>query len=306
MTRTEAQQQAWQPLPLQDPSALDHARHALHQAIQWPAAFGRSYQAADPGDQTASLVWDDALGGFRSDYVGGMYKYALALNVADFALHFVSWSQEVNERLALEGQTAEDVDAWVQQQLEQGHFNVGKYSRQHPYELPPGIAAPEGQLAKPAQAALVAHTVAYQNAWHTLTAFVQARPGTHPLRMWPHHFDIGSYQVLQPHDDPEQQKVLGWGYATGDADGLGPYFYAYPWPYPQPDALTRHQLTEGRWQTEGWTGARLFYSALAPMQDAAEQNAAAHRFLAEATQALQQEVEALDAGTYVPYPRATN
>jgi hypothetical protein len=114
---------------------------------------------------------------------------------------------------------------------------------------------------------------------------VNAGPGAAPVRVWPHHFDVGSVLPLGAGDGDEAPSI-GVGLSPGDEGIPEPYFYATPWPPPGADEPLPDLASPGRWRREGWTGAVLTGSDLVAAGDGRAQAARASAFLAEAVSAL--------------------
>lgn len=71
------------------------------------------------------------------------------------------------------------------------------------------------------------------------------------IRIWPHHFDTGTYYSLK------DQRAIGAGWAIEDSLCDNPYLYIYGW---SGDTSLNYEqvpgLGVGRWLiTEGWQGA---------------------------------------------------
>jgi hypothetical protein len=120
-------------------------------------------------------------------------------------------------------------------------------------------------------------------AWYAvgdeLLRDVAAEPGAVPLRVWPHHFDLGTIVFL---DAPgEHARQIGVGLSPGDGSYAEPYFYVTP--YPIADGAQWPELAGGGvWRREGWTGAVLTASKLVAAADASARQARARDFLASA------------------------
>jgi hypothetical protein len=84
-----------------------------------------------------------------------------------------------------------------------------------------------------------------------------------PLVVWPHHFDLSFLWFPGGSPDEESQPHMNFGFAPlGDE----PYVYVYGWPMPEDFrdiALPAHV----HWNTAGWVGAVLPYSALVQTDD---------------------------------------
>jgi hypothetical protein len=114
-----------------------------------------------------------------------------------------------------------------------------------------------------------------------------------PVRVWPHHVDVGSVLPLGG-GHGEGAASIGVGLSPGDEAIAEPYFYVTPWPPPPADSLPELPAG-GRWRREGWTGAVLTGSEIVAAGGGAAQAAEASTFL-DGT------VEALRAG----YQRSTS
>lgn len=109
-------------------------------------------------------------------------------------------------------------------------------------------------------------------------------PGAAPVRVWPHHFDIGSVLPLGD-GHGEDAPSIGAGLSPGD-DGIPePYLYVTPWPAPPADALPSLPAG-GRWHREGWTGAVLTGGEIVAAGEGTAQAEAARAFLAGMVEAL--------------------
>src|SRR5262249_51944288 len=88
--------------------------------------------------------------------------------------------------------------------------------------------------------------------WYDRGLDVLASAPATPIRIWPHHFDLGSIIYLDAATDGRQ---IGLGLSPGDKYYAEPYFYVTPSPTPK-DARSA-ELPSGTWRREGWTGAVL-------------------------------------------------
>lgn len=87
-----------------------------------------------------------------------------------------------------------------------------------------------------------------------------------PVQLWPHGFDIsfewfGTRTV--EHEENGETTASPSQINFGLYPGNEPYFYSNPWPF-EADRLLGCELTAGAtWQTDGWEGSMLPYSAVA-------------------------------------------
>jgi hypothetical protein len=94
----------------------------------------------------------------------------------------------------------------------------------------------------------------FANAGRVLGLVLRARREALPVRVWPHHFDIGTLiPLLGP---VGEEPSVGVGMSPGDQVYPEPYWYVTAGPMPGNPTLPR-LAGKGRWHTEGWVGAIL-------------------------------------------------
>jgi hypothetical protein len=232
----------WEPATLPLAADLAEARLVTHWAAQLVAAPGTTLAERRPDDSHGSLeCMDGVLTGVP--IAGGRRA---ALRPATLTLEVLGGG----EVLPLPGQTLASALQWLSQAL-------GAPLDCPDHELP---AHPVGQGAPfpPVTPALAQLAAWFASAHRVLDAVAAAEPGATPVRCWPHHFDVATLIRL----DPAGTRTVGVGLSPGDGSYPEPYWYVTPWPYLRPDQLPA--LPAGRWHTEGWVGAVLGASALAP------------------------------------------
>jgi hypothetical protein len=105
----------------------------------------------------------------------------------------------------------------------------------------------------------------FESAHRLLEEVVARHPRATQIRLWPHHFDLGTLIVEERGAASEVTRSVGVGLSPGD-DGTGePYWYVTPWPYPPSDGLPRLGGF-GSWNTSGWIGAVLRGSELTDLE----------------------------------------
>lgn len=93
-----------------------------------------------------------------------------------------------------------------------------------------------------------------------------------PIVVWNEHFDLSFIWFAAEPD--ENQPHLNFGFAPYSTGIDEPYLYAYAYPYPA--SYDPPSLPPGaRWNTDGWTGVVLPYSAIQSQPDAEAQLEAA-------------------------------
>jgi hypothetical protein len=273
----------WEPLGAVSPRALAQGRLLLHHAAQLPAAIGRSLAPAREDDGHTSLEWRAESRDLAGQEVPGPRPWRVALRPEELSLAVFAGGAEI-ARLSLEDRSRATAFAW----LATAARNLGGPGDaprlDTPYALPSHPVGDGAPFAAPSDGSLAELTRWLANGDALLRAAAAEWPGAAPVRVWPHHFDVGSVLPLERgrgHEDPS----IGVGLSPGDEGIAEPYLYVTPWPPPPPESLPALPAG-GRWNLEGWTGAVLTGSEIVAAGGAEAQAAQADRFLRGAVEVL--------------------
>jgi len=264
----------WEVLGSTAPHALVQGRIELHWAVQVVAAAADAWLVARPDDSHTAMTWHPQLGAL----VGESAASGLAIGIRPGDLHaLVIRDNEPVDSLAISGHTLAELLVWAD-----AHFAAGAPLRAihaRTYDMPAHAVANGAPFTGDAPA-LGELARWYADATLVLAELVQTEPRSTPLRVWPHHFDLGAIVFL---DEPgEHARQIGIGLSPGDRYYAEPYFYVTP--HPIPDAATYPALASGGvWRREDFTGAILTATSLVEgTSDANEQHTRATAFLASA------------------------
>jgi hypothetical protein len=248
--------------------------------VQLVAAVGRSLVPPRPDDGHTSLQWADGL--LVGESVTGPRPWRAGLHPSDLSLSVVRDSELVGH-FALAGRTREEAFAWLTGVTRTLGIEAGRLKIDAPYKIsdhPVGAGAPFPSAGAPGFAELARW---FADGDALVRAVAAAWPGAAPVRVWPHHFDVGSVLPLGTPQDAEPPSI-GIGLSPGDEGIAEPYLYATLWPVP--DAHSLPALPAGRWNHEGWTGAVLTGVEIGAASDGAGQSARASGFLTRAVELL--------------------
>jgi hypothetical protein len=273
----------WEALGRVSPSQIEEARLELHHAAQLVASVGRSLVPARPDDGHTSLEWDGDLRGFVGQEVAGERAWRAGLVPDDLSL-VVLVEGEVAHRRELGGLTKGAARAWLGEKALEHAAAGGRLTFEAPYAMP-AHPVDAGQRFTPPGDGSLAEVARWFADADALLREVATWPRAAPVRVWPHHFDIGSVLPLGAAGD-EDAPSIGIGLSPGD-DGIPePYFYVTPWPPPGAGEALPDLAAPGRWHREGWTGAVLTAADVVAAGDGATQAARASAFLTKAVSAL--------------------
>jgi len=271
----------WEPLGSVPAQRLAEARLTLHHAVQLVAAVGRSLVPARPDDGHTSLEWRSPAHAFAGQEVPGSRPWRAVLGADDLSLAVFAEETELG-RLALAGVTVREAFAWLVEQARGLGAPAERLNLETPYTLPAHGVGAGAALAAPSDGSLVEVARWFANADGLLRGVAAGWAGSAPVRVWPHHFDVGSVLPLGPAAG-ESAPSIGVGLSPGDEGIAEPYFYVTPWPVREPlPALP----AGGRWHRAGWTGGILTGSEVVAAGGGEAQAAAASAFLSGTVEAL--------------------
>ena len=269
----------WEALGSVSPQRLSEARLVLHHAVQLVAAVGRSLVPARGDDGHTSLEWRAKPRGFLGQEAPGARPWRTALSLDDLSLVVQAEGGELG-RLELAGRTKGEAFAWLVNQAHYLGAAADKLSLDAPYAVPQDVVG--AVFAVPADGSLAELGRWYTNADKLLRGEAEGWADAAPVRVWPHHFDIGSVLPFGPTGGEGAPSIV-IGLSPGDEAIPEPYFYVTPWPVPStlPDLPAG-----GHWHREGWTGAVLLGSEVVAAGEGQAQGAAASAFLTRTDEAL--------------------
>jgi hypothetical protein len=247
------------------PHVLSDARVQLHWAAQAVAGVGRTLNAPRADHSHTSFTWSDAHEALLQEPVDGI---TCGLRLHDLTVIMIDTTLR---ELPLRGRTLDEAFAFLE-----SHF--GKTLKRPDVDLPDHAVA-RGTRFDAEEEHLAELARYYGNAAHVLDEIARSNPKAGPVRCWPHHFDIATLITLSGRGEEahEEAHTVGVGLSPGDGVSPEPYYYVTPWPYPDPSRLG--ELSAGRWNTVGWTGAVLPASSFA---EAGQQEELVRTFLREA------------------------
>jgi hypothetical protein len=273
---------AWQALGTVPPLALVEERRVLHHAAQLVAAVGRSLVPPRSDDGHTSLEW--VAGALVGQQVPGRHPWVAALRPSELSLVVAAEGAEVR-RMVLAGRTRDEASAWLSSVADGLGVRAGLLKLDAPYRIPDhpvGAGAPFPAVTRK----LAELGRWFANGSALLHATASPWPGAAPVRVWPHHFDVGSVLPLAA-SHGEDSPSIGIGLSPGDEGIAEPYLYATLWPAPDAESLPPLPAG-GHWNRAGWTGAVLTGSEITAAGDGASQAAEAGAFLASAVEVLRE------------------
>ena len=257
----------WELLGRIDGTTLVQARLQAHWAVQAIAAAADGWLAHREDDSHTAMTWEPQRGALLGEAAPSGLAVALVLD--SLTLIAVHGKDEV-AALPLGGCTLTEALAWVDGQHAAAASATPRGIAVRRYDMPAHLVGSGSAFTVDREA------LAELAAWYAIGAEALHRIVVEPLRVWPHHFDLGTIVFLDP--PGEQARQIGAGLSPGDGSYAEPYFYITP--YPVATGTDWPALAGGGlWRHESWTGAVLTASALIANAD---RRASANAFLTSA------------------------
>lgn len=243
---------------LGDPQALSSARTVAHAAAQLLYRAAVANVAPLPAYEHTSLGWDVSEGVFQTHPLGNS-ELSVRLRLAPLTLALGE------SKLALDKVTKTDALDWLDGQLAEVGLKPVSTTK-IPFRLPTDVSG-TAMYAQVNGLSTLANW--FELATITLQAQVgrisDVKPGSSPVRCWPHHFDMATYVSFQA-GDAEHAPGIGIGMSPGDGSYDEPYFYVNPWPHLDAENLPE-AVPPGHWHTDVFVGSVVTGSEILTLSD---------------------------------------
>lgn len=271
----------WKALGATHTAKLAEARLQLHYASQVVAAAAIALLPPQPDDSHPNLAWDDARGALVGRALGDA-AWRLSLGFASFEVRLLDAHGAPLGAVPLDGIDLRGLFDSVGKLLE-AHGVVAEANALEPtpYALPPHRIADGGRFERPPEPVLCELAAWFATAGAALQSCADEWPGSADVRVWPHHFDVGSLFSVTRDAEGQATATVGFGLSPGDEMIDEPYYYVSAWPAPEQPTWPP-LASPGHWLAEGFVGAVLTRAEL-PTDDRRD---AVEHFLGEATHAV--------------------
>lgn len=230
-------------------AGIERARHAIHAAIQIPAAAAHAWARRADDFSHTTLRYDAALGALVGVPLGDA-AVRLAVRFSDLSVLVLDDGAVVSSHPAATA-TLEALKSQVADALAARGLDGDLAWLEH--DLPSHPLHEGSAFLQPVRSESDALEAWFQRADSALSRVASTQPAASPVRCWPHHFDTALLIALDEATG-EEARSIGVGMSPGDVHLPAPYWYVSPWPAPE-GALP--PLENGRWHRDGFTAAVL-------------------------------------------------
>lgn len=219
----------------------------FHLAAQYLATTAISFLDKKDDDSHTNLGWEDK--SLHTHYLSDQHC-TLSLNYKNFSLLLAN-NQGYKEEFFLDGKTHFQIITWIRGTSLQAKLNKVYEYKLH-YELPYEEVTSDFVFQKPSDE-VIAQSIKRRNlAQEALETALESLNIQSPIRIWPHHFDTGSFFMATDE--------IGIGLGMAVPDTMIDDFYLYVSGYKGHDAIEisdATSLNNGRYYNQGWKGFAL-------------------------------------------------
>jgi len=269
----------WKKLKNFDKNKLNREITLQHHAVQFIARAGKHLIPEKADDSHTNMEWKTPV----SSFVGNHLPHFLlvGLRIPDLRLLLYNENYYILHSLELPGLTGREIFKWLTEALQANKIEAQNLKYDLHYEIPDHNQYDEDPFPEPRTEIAEATAALRSDASEILAEWAQKEPSAAPVKVWPHHFDTGTFYPYYDKDG-SIKKSIGLGLAIADELVDEPYFYVNHWAketikqYPELEAPG-----DGKWIINGWKGSVLPYSKITTYNTSNEQEKAVRKFFEE-------------------------
>ena len=224
----------------------------FHIAAQYLATVAIVFLEAKEDDSHTNLGWKN---GVLHTHSLNDHNCMLSLDYKSFSL---IWTNDLGYRkvLSLDGKKHSEIIIWIRQtSLKAGNNEIYEYKLH--YELPYGEMESDFVFKKPSDEEIEKLIQQRDLAQEALENALKINNQNTPIRIWPHHFDSGSFFMIN--------ETTGIGVGMAIPDEMINDFYLYTSSYKGhnfAEISSEININKGKYYDESWKGFALPVSGL--------------------------------------------
>jgi hypothetical protein len=277
----EALLKNWKRLEVKDPAEMQEASNTLHHAALFIAMTGKYYIPEIADDSHTNAQWYPE----KNWLVGNTVqtptgKIRIALDYPLLVLIITDNDLKPIAEITFDGKTRMEVFEWLKEKLNTQGLDVAVFKPDLHYDIPDHPVM-HGDVFKMRNPLLYMELAFYRTNGNLLLEHFTdlIKPGE-SVRVWPHHFDDGSYLPLQFDENGTPTGSINLGMAVADSYYPEPYFFVTAW---KSEGVKYDNLPSiekpGSWHQKDWTGQVLKASDIVAFERAKDQLAVSFNFL---------------------------
>lgn len=261
----------WNHLTLPFTTKLNNALLQQHHAAQFIALIGHHLISQQPDDSNTTMEYlqdkDILIGNPLPN------EYQIGLKLSNLKLNILDQNQMIEKEVILEGKTKLEVFNELKQNLSDLGLNVSVFKKELHYDLPSHQLDNGAVFSIINENNFIENSIFRHNADIIIKDIANSIEKADPVRVWPHHFDTGSFIPVEYNEKEELTKSIGFGWAIPDRMVNEPYYYISFWTSKPIEKNTKDlkTLDFGRWMLPTWNGTILKHVDIIQQKTAIEQ-----------------------------------
>jgi len=232
-----------------------------HHAAQFIALAGHHLISQQPDDSNTNMQYvpdEELLLGNRLP--NGI---SVALHLTDLIIRILDQENKGIKMISLEGKTKQAVFEELKQNLSDWGVVVVDFKNELHYEMPAHQLDKGSAFSVKDKHSFIENTIYRHNADIVISEIAKTFKKAETVRIWPHHFDTGSFFPLSHNNKGELTQSIGIGWAIPDSMVSEPYYYLSYWSEkPITGKAKLNLLDAGKWMLPNWNGAVLKHSEI--------------------------------------------
>ena len=276
--------QYWKRIYFQFDRKLENAIRQQHLAAQFVALVGRYLVPQTPDSGNINMQYQAN----NEMLLGNKLENGIqvGLQLSKLELHVFKPNKKKVDIIQLHGKSFEYIFAELRMVLSDAEIEISRLKNEQPYDLSSNFLI-DNNFSNSNQSELVAATVLRHNAEVIINELAKEFKNALPVRVWPHHFDTGTFFATARNDTGEVSQTIGLGWAIPDEMINEPYFYLSFWSENELRNISRlTPLKTGKWMTPGWNGAVLKHSEMIHETSAQKQHLLVKQFFVDGVSIL--------------------
>jgi len=261
---------SWKQITLDFNEGLNNTLQQQHHAAQFIALTGKHLIPQQSDDSNTNMQYQIAEEWFIGNELGGGLRIALYL--PEFKLLILDKKNNIHRELQLISRTKRDIFEELKQNLSDMDVDVSELTNKLHYELP-AHKLDNNAIFSSDDPDYIQENIFYRNnAEIVLNKAAAKLKNAEPVRIWPHHFDTGSFIPIEVNKAGVVSRSIGLGWAIPDTMVNEPYFYLSYWSdIPTGDFAALPAPETGEWIKTGWKGGIVRNSDILKKSTAVEQ-----------------------------------
>ncbi|GET24417.1 hypothetical protein [Prolixibacter sp. NT017] len=257
----------WQQLTADFIHEIENNLRQQHLAAQFVALAGRYLIPKKPDGSNINMQYlpekEILLGNQHPD------GWSVAVKLRNLTIQILDKNQHAQAEIPLDGKSFGDAFQEFKTKLQNSGIDISGLKTEQPYQLSTD-ALKEGKYFAIGSDDAISENIRYRNnARLIINELAAGFTDVEPVRIWPHHFDTGTFATLARNAKGSASKTIGMGWAIPDSMVSEPYFYISFWSEnPVEIANNPSNLPAGKWMMPGWNGSVLATSEIIQKESA--------------------------------------